>query len=182
MLFILVLATACRQTDETTGSGREGSSEPQTGETPYLRISHDSGIYPGTSITVEIEAPEGYRVAATTDGVAPGPDNDSGESFLTLTLNAGEGGYLVANRDLMLFPEGSAPIMENEALPQGRVLCAALLDASGTVVLQETRIYFFENDFYERFPDCLIISIYADPDDLLNYDRGILATGAVFDN
>lgn len=182
MLFILVLATACRQTDETIGSGREGSSEPQTGETPYLRISHDSGIYPGTSITVEIEAPEGYRVAATTDGVAPGPDNDSGESFLTLTLNAGEGGYLVANRDLMLFPEGSAPIMENEALPQGRVLCAALLDASGTVVLQETRIYFFENDFYERFPDCLIISIYADPDDLLNYDRGILATGAVFDN
>ena len=174
MLFILVLATACRQTDETIGSGREGSSEPQTGETPYLRISHDSGIYPGTSITVEIEAPEGYRVAATTDGVAPGPDNDSGESFLTLTLNAGEGGYLVANRDLMLFPEGSAPIMENEALPQGRVLCAALLDASGTVVLQETRIYFFENDFYERFPDCLIISIYADPDDLLNYDRGSL--------
>ena len=181
MLFILVLATACRQTDETTGSGREGSSEPQTGETPYLRISHDSGIYPGTSITVEIEAPEGYRVAATTDGVAPGPDNDSGESFLTLTLNAGEGGYLVENRDLMLLPGISVPIWENAELPQGRVLCAALLDPSGSVVLQETRVYFFGSDFYARFPDCLVVSIYTDPENLLDYDRGILAAGAVFD-
>ena len=90
MLFILVLATACRQTDETTGSGREGSSEPQTGETPYLRISHDSGIYPGTSITVEIEAPDGYRIAVTTNGLVPGPENDSGASSLTVELKAGE--------------------------------------------------------------------------------------------
>ena len=191
LLVSLVMVNGCRETDGAAGSiSKEGSSAPQSvedalmpngGDRLYLRISHDSGMYPGDSISVRIDAPDGFRIAYTTNGCVPGRGDDSGRSSVTVRLKAGEGGYLIGHRDQMVFPTDSTPILENADLPQGRVLCAALLDPSGEVVLRETRVYFFGEDFYTRFPGCLIVSVYADPDDLLDYDRGILVTGAVFD-
>ena len=154
---------------------------PAAEEEPRLRISHESGVYEGDSITVRIEAPEGFRVAYTTNGVTPTAADDSGESAVTVTLSTGDEPYLMSHRDLLRFPEDGTEVLESEELPRGKVLCAALIDPSGEVGAPEARVYFLGTDFAQRFPSCLVLSVYTDPKNLLDYESGILVPGAVYD-
>ena len=72
-------------------------------------------------------------------------------------------------------------LMQDKALPRGTILRVGLVGPSGKIVSEETRIYFLGKGFLDRFPSCLILSIYTDPQNLLDYTSGILATGSVFD-
>ena len=91
-----------------------------------------------------------------------------------------DGGPLIQNRKRMSFDD-KAPLLRDKTLPRGRILRAGLVSPSGDIASEETRIYYLGKGFLDRFPSCLIVSLYTDPENLLDYTKGILVSGAVFD-
>ena len=149
--------------------------------TPRLTVSHDSGIYDENALSVQISAPEGFTIAYTTDGSAPTLADDSGRSQLKVAVKLKkDGGPLIQNRKRMSFDD-KAPLLRDKTLPRGRILRAGLVSPSGDIASEETRIYYLGKGFLDRFPSCLIVSLYTDPENLLDYTKGILVSGAVFD-
>ena len=132
---------------------------------------------------MHIKAPEGYTIAYTTNGTKPSGKDASGKSELDVTLNRSMSGYLVEHRELLLYPGlVSFPLLQDESLPAGVVLNTALVDSKGTVGDKiQTNVYFLNVDFAKNFPGCMVVSITTDPQNLLDYKTGILATGAVYD-
>ena len=152
-------------------------------EQPRPEFSHDAGIYDGDAVSVHIQAPDGYTVAYTTDGCTPTIADDSGQTEVTVTLTSREGGgYIVRHKDQILFPgDVEHDVLEDAALPQGRILCAALVSPSGKIVSAERRVFFLGEGFLERFPSCLVVSVCTDPKNLVDYYTGIMVRGAFYD-
>ena len=145
-------------------------------------FSHDSGIHPGKSLKVRLSAPEGYTIAFTTNGKPPSLEDDSGLSEVEVVLTRGVTGYLIENRDLMVYSGFPRYYLHDDpSLPSGIVLKAALCPRPGEMGETVTRVYFLTEDHARLFPGCLVISVAADPADLLDYEKGILATGAVYE-
>ena len=67
-------------------------------------------------------------------------------------------------------------------LPSGIVLNTALVAGKGIVSDKvQSNVYFLQADFTKRYPNCLIVSVTTDSENLLDYYSGILASGATFD-
>lgn len=147
---------------------------------PELHIYPPSGVYEGEELTVRLSAPEGYTIALTSDGRAPTLEDDRGVSKTQVLLKSRGEEALIEQRKLFLCPLDTA-MQPDPELPQGRVLRIALLDELGRTVASETRVYFLDTDLARRYPGALVLSVCVDPEDLLDPQRGILATGAVYE-
>ena len=189
-LLCIPFLTACfgNETDSPvpmTAVGKELSetAEPaaaKAGES--ISFSHDSGIYRETRLTVTVTAPAGYTIAYTTDGTVPLPKDDSGLSVVSVSLEKGSEDYLIRHRELMIQPEFQKTVVyQNSELPSGRILSASLVDGEGHLSAPSSRVFFIGVDFETLFPNCLVLSILCDPADLLDYERGILVSGSVYD-
>ena len=188
---LLFLLLGCLWLPAEAAASAGGLPETQTGlsvfretdfEEPRVSFSQESGIYMQKRLTVILSAPEGYSVAYTTNGMIPGTEDDTGLSEVRVTLEKGGTGFLIENRSLMCYPEipGSG-LYDNPDLPSGKVLRAACVSPSGTAGTAETKVYFLMTNFAARYPGCLIVSIVTDPANLLDYETGSLAAGAVYD-
>ena len=146
---------------------------------PEIRFSHESGAYPEDAIRVTVTAPVSYRIAYTIDGRCPTPEDSCGANALELTLKKEASGTLLRQRDRLLCPLDT-PLLESAELPCGRILRVSLLDADDRIAASQTRVYFLGADFAARYPGCLVLSVLAEPEDLLDEERGILVKGAVY--
>lgn len=173
LLVILVFGSTIRI------NGNAAGPEPA----PKLSFSHESGVYAADSLRVTITAPEGYTVAFTTDGTFPTEENDSGRSVVDVVLNKGTARHLAQHGSLQIMEDFNIePILDDLKLPNGVMLCAAPVDSTGNLGETEMKVYFLGMDLGSLFPGALVVSIMTDPENLLDYDRGILATGAVYDD
>lgn len=146
---------------------------------PEIRFSHESGAYREDALQVTVTAPAGYRIAFTTDGRAPTPADSCGASTLELTLEKEKAGTLLQQKDRLLCPLDT-PMLVSGELPCGRILRVSLLDLAGGIAASRTQVYFLGADFAARYPGCLVLSVLAEPEDLLDEDRGILVKGSVY--
>ncbi len=148
-----------------------------------VQYSHQSGIYSGKKLNVTLTAPKGYSVAYTTDSSQPGIADDSGKRRVRVSLNRSMAGNLINHSQLMTLPVlHKASFQDDSSLPFGCVLRSVLIGPDGETGDVGTEVYFLGNDFSAKYPGCMVVSIVADPDDLLDYDSGILAAGAVYDS
>ena len=143
-------------------------------------LSEESGIYSSDTLKVQIHVPKNFTIAYTTDGTTPQANQSTGKRTLTLLLDRSMSGTLVSYAEEMTYP-GEPLISDNETLPYGVVLRVAAVDLRGTVREYRTEVYLLAEDLAERYPDCLIVSLAADPADLPDYERGILVKGAIYD-
>ncbi len=177
--FVMVLLIASRvlSIESLAANSRE-----TTGHSPVLQFSHDSGVYPEKTLTVTISAPEGYTVAYRTDGLFPTSEDDSGSEVVEVELKKSTARYLVENRKLQIMKDFSySELHDDPDLPAGAILSAVLINGHGEVREPETKVYFLGLDFKQLFPNCLVLSVITDPVNILDYDNGILATGAHYD-
>lgn len=149
-------------------------------ETPEIRFSHAGGVYPESWLNVRVLAPAGYRIACTTDGSAPTAADDRGTSDLLIHLEKRESGYLLAHREQMFGVLDRALPREDGELPGGTVLRVALLDGENRVAARDEQIYFLGEDFARRYPGCLVLSLWTDPENLLDEERGLLNLGIIY--
>lgn len=183
--FLLVVALAraicgcALQAPEPASSPAEDSREGNAAET--VAFSATSGVYPSDNLTLTLTAPKGATVAYTTDGSTPTAAHDTGKATLTLSLAPLEAHTLASQASAMLFPDLAQQFNDAPDLPSGVIVRAAACGASGSIGAPTTHVYFLGIDFSERFPECLVASVAVDPVDLLDHERGILATGAVYE-
>ena len=175
----IFLLSGCRSEKETT----QQEQRIRYGSENGITFSHASGQYAAPELKVHMKAPEGYTIAFTTNGTQPSGKDASGKSELDVILNRSMSGYLVDHKEQMLCPElNDFVLCKDDSLPAGVVLNTVLVDKNGAVSnTVQTNVYFLAVDFAKRFPGCPVVSIVADPRDLLDYQTGILATGAVYD-
>ena len=69
---------------------------------PEIRFSLESGAYPEDAIQVTVTAPEPYRIAYTTDGHCPTPEDSCGANALELTLEKEKSGALLRQKGYFL--------------------------------------------------------------------------------
>ena len=149
---------------------------------PVLKFSRDSGVYPEETLAVKLTAPEGYTIAFRTDGTFPTASDDSRKSVVEVELSKNTAGYLAEHKELQIMKDfPGSKLQDDPDLPSGAILCAALVDSEGTIGDPEIKVYYLGLDFDELFPGFLVLSVATDPANLLDYERGILATGAVYD-
>ena len=148
-----------------------------------ITFSHDSGVYDTAELKVHMKAPQGYTIAFTTNGTKPSSRDASGKPELDVTLNRSMSGYLLEHRQQMFCPAlPNAVLFQNNSLPAGIVLNTALVDGKSVVGDKvQTNVYFLQGNFANRYPNCLIVSVATDPENLLDYNSGILASGIAFD-
>ena len=187
VLFVLsfFLLSACQ--NET----KKQETKPQQVKTQILHkhdngitFSHESGLYHAPELKVRMKAPEGYTIAFTTNGKPPTAEDASGKPEVEVTLTRKMSGYLMDHKKQMLTPEFyNSVLYEDSELPAGVVLNASLVDRKGAVAREpRTMVYFLLKDsFAERFPNCMILSVTTDPENLLDHKIGILAPGAIYD-
>lgn len=149
-------------------------------EAPEIRFSHPGGVYAQGWLNVRLQAPTGYRIACTTDGSTPCLGDDRGTADLLIHLEKGESGYLMARREQMFCELDRALPREDAALPRGTVLRVALLDEQDRVAARAQQIYFLGEDFAARYPGSLVLSLWTEPENLLDEERGLLSLGQIY--
>ena len=168
LLIIILLISSCGPTLTNAANG--------------LSFSATSGFYEQDSLTVTVTAPKGCTVAFTTDGTMPTAEDNSGEQTAQIELSGSPEGYIIKYEEQMRLYDFSHPrFVDDPTLPSGWMLSAAVVDSSGKLGEPVSHVYFLGADISELFPDILVLSVIADPEDLLDYDRGILVAGAVYD-
>ncbi len=174
MGLILTGNSACSQQISYAGSSNDNQ---------HIFFSKDSGIYMLDSMTVTISAPENCTIAFTVNGKTPSSDDDSGLSEIEVTLGKSGTDYLINHRELMSYSDLSFSfLLDDPSLPSASILRAVPVSPEGVVGETVTRVYFIDVDFPRLFPDCLILSIVTDPDNLLDYETGILTPGRIYDD
>ena len=176
---ILLSGFGCSLKNETV---TEHAADPAE-DPSHVHFSLQSGVYPRSSLNVELTAPKGYTIAFTTDASLPKIEDDCGSNRVDVHLSSSMTGTLISHSDLMQLPVlEEAKLRDDPSLPFGCVLRAMLIGPDTEAGEVSTEVYFLGTDFSERFPGCIILSLVAEPDSLLDYETGILAAGKVFDS
>lgn len=179
LLTALLFAASCTGSQENISP--ENIPEGDTSEeNTSIVLSVDSGMYSSKTLEVQVRAPKGCTIAYTTDGSMPQAGKTTGKESLTLTLDRSMSGTLTRYAEDIAYP-GEPLISDNNTLPFGVVLKLAAVDTKGTVQEYRTETYLLGENIDARWPDCLIVSLAADPADLVDYERGILVKGAIYD-
>ena len=168
-------------------TGNPASSQPvssavSSNDNHHIFFSKDSGIYMLDSMTVTLSAPENCTIAFTVNGKTPSLDDDSGLSEIEVTLGKSGSDYLIDHRELMSYSDLSFSfLLDDPSLPSASILRAAPVSPEGMIGETDTRVYFIDVNLPRLFPDCLILSIVTDPDNLIDYETGILTPGRIYD-
>ena len=161
-----------------SAGGGQGT-EPAGAEVTF---SLPSGAYDDDAIVVQLNSAKGREIRYTLDGSVPTPE--SALYAAPLTLRAADTPQRLAEAGM---ENMVGEIHTDASLPGGFVVRAAsFLPAEeagddpdrGPVA---TGVYFPGTDLAARFPGAAVVSIAADPEDLIGRERGILVKGAIFD-
>ena len=147
-----------------------------------VEVSVESGAYADDSLTVAFASAEGYTIHYTLDGSVPTEDSPVCEDSLVLdpwstpdTLSLPENVEKTFSRD------GYAP-RQDDTLPRATVVRAVAIAPDGVTGPVQTRTYFIGLDIAAAFNGAPVVSIVTDPENLLNYNTGIMVKGAIYDN
>ena len=141
-------------------------------------FSHEAGAYAQSTIDLEVSNPSGLPVVYTTDGSVPTASSRRCDGAITLTPADTNSAFI---RQLADEIPGKSTILVDASLPTATVIRAAALLPSGEIGPVSTSTYFVGEDIVELFGNIMVVSLVVDPFDLLDYETGIMAKGAIYD-
>lgn len=152
--------------------------EPSAGADDAVVFSHESGAYAEQTIELELTNSSDRPVVYTTDGSSPVPSSEIVSEAVTLTPSDTNREFVDRLvQELVL----DRTIVADETFPTSTLIRAAALTPEGDVGPVGTNTYFVGEDLKELFGDIMVVSLVADPHDLLDYETGIMAKGAIYD-
>ncbi len=163
LLILIVTLFACRQ---------------EVYEPAEVYFSVESGAYPG-DVVLELSAPEGYTIRYTTDCTVPSRHSQRYSKEIILS-GSGEG-WLDAESIDLIHPKGVFELHESPELMDAWIIRAIAFAPDGTPGPIETRTYFPNRSIESEHDSVVVLSIVTEPDNLFNYEYGILALGRCYD-
>ena len=176
--FLLLPACSVPEREGESASGGERFD----GTKPAVRFSDEAGVLVKKR-TISLSAPDGCCIHYTTDGSVPTQASPLYQGPIKLSRKGNrwvdpETSALMAARSdgKMLYP-----VRVSSRLPGANVIRAVAVAPDGTYGEVVTKTYFVGTDLKKTFRDVMVISMVTDPDNLLEYEKGILASGKLFD-
>ena len=177
-------ATSSASSASTAGSASSASSTSSTNSTSSadtetaVIFSVESGAYQEESIDLTLSSPSGLPIVYTTDGSLPTASSERFDSTITIDSNDTNSAFIAQLNDEI--PDFRS-IVADDSLPTATVIRAAVLLPDGTVGPAFTNTYFVDEDLVQMFGGIAVVSLVVDPADLLDYENGIMAKGAIYD-
>ena len=129
---------------------------------------------------LQLSAPPDYTIRYTTDGTTP---DETAMVYSAGIVLAGSGNsWLTAETADLIKIEGIYELNESAQLPDAYVIRAVAFAPDGTAGPVSTGTYFPGRSLVSEFSGTAVISLVTDPASLLDYDRGIMVKGHIFDD
>lgn len=180
----LMLCLAAALTFAIAGCQPSSSQQPSSATASSSSIdatitfSHESGAYRDASLELAIKNPANLPMVYTTDG--SGPTSASERVSGPIALDARDTNRAFIEQLAAEVPDNRT-LHVDDTLPTATVVRAAAILPDGTVGPIATNTYFIGEDIVELFGDAMVVSLVVDPADLLDYETGIVAKGAIYD-
>ena len=152
---------------------------PVVYEPAEVSFSAESGAYPG-DISLEMSAPEGYSIRYTTDGSLP--DKTSAKYTGSILLSGSGNQWLDQETISKIKLEAIFfTLKETPEFMDAWIIRAAAFAPDGTMGPVSTHTYFPGRSLSSEYPGVMVISLVTEPENLLDYDNGIMVTGKYYD-
>ena len=148
-----------------------------------VSFSKQSGAY-DEPFELSLHAPTGYVIRYTTDGSTPTENSSVYLSPILIGDADGQPNAMLSEQIISTMKnEGLSGIYvpDSSALAGATVIRARAFDAAGNATDTFQRTYFVGKSIAERYGGVAVASITTDASNLFDYNTGIFATGAVYD-
>ena len=156
---------------------------PAVEEEPVVVFSDEAGAYSESPKVITLSAPSGHRIYYTKDGSIPTTKSTLYSRPIMLTEEGNRWVDESAAEKMAVKFNGQLvnPVSVSSDLPSANVIRAMAVAPDGTQSKVVTKTYFIGADLRNEYHNVMAISIATDPENLLDYEKGILATGKIFD-
>ena len=141
-------------------------------------ISTESMSTKEDTISITMKTKKGYKIYYTLDGSIPNKKSKRYKKEIKLNKNSTPDNLATKENAKLIFGEG---IHTDKNLPRAVVLRAVSIAPNGQKGAVATKTFFIGLDIEEYFKKATIISIVTDPDNLLDYEKGIMVKGKIYD-
>lgn len=160
------------------------SMEPyQTGTPATPSLSQGTGVYED-SFTLYMVSQPGTEIYYTTDGSIPTTTSTKYNGSIEITCKNGTPNVLCSAENIKkMYIAGSGYdyTPADDEVDKCTIIRAIAVAPDGTTSSVVTNSYFVGNNVADKYAGATVASLVIDPKDLLDYDTGILAMGALYD-
>lgn len=155
---------------------------PDHGPVP-VTFSDEAGSYSNTSKKISLSAPDGYSIYYTTDGSVPTTDSHLYSKPIPLSKKGNQWVDSNTIEQMTISYQGKPvmPIRASSNLPGANIIRAIAVAPDGTHGDVVTKTYFAGANLKKDYNDVMVISIVTDPENLLDYEKGVLVKGKLYD-
>ena len=158
------------------------TAEPADAASASVAFSLPSGSYPQEMLVLQIAAPQGCTIRYTVDGSMPTAASEPYTGPLVLRNRTLQPSVLMSPENIEQMSAGAYTIRDSILFPKANVIRAAAVSPDGSLGPVATATYFVGVDLPALYPGMPVLSMATDPANLVDYDRGILVRGAVYDD
>ncbi|MBQ6395145.1 MAG: chitobiase/beta-hexosaminidase C-terminal domain-containing protein, partial [Atopobiaceae bacterium] len=178
---VAVLSSCAGQDGRSpSGSGSGADHGPDEGPAPDTVVfRREAGAYPDDPLELVLENPSGYDVAYTTDGSIPTAESPLADGPILLD-SSDTNAALIPALDAEQYDQSKSVIVD-PTLPTATLIRASAVLPDGSMGPVNTSIFFVGEDLPALFGDAMVISLAIDPESLFDYETGIMALGAIYD-
>ena len=179
LLIAISFLVGCQSSTASSATSASAASSASSADVETaVTFSVESGAYQAQSIDLTLSSSSGLPIVYTTDGSLPTASSVRFDSAISIDSSD-------TNRALIAQLNNEIPdfraIVVDDSLPTATVIRAAVLRPDGTVGPTFTNTYFVDEDLVQMFDSIMVVSLVVDPANLLDYESGIMAKGAIYD-
>ncbi len=146
-------------------------------------LSQKTGVYDDAFKLYMVSQP-GTEIYYTTDGSIPTTNSTKYTGSIQISCRNGEKNGLCSEENIKkmdIAGSGYDYVPEDNEVDKCTIIRAAAIAPDGTSSSVITNSYFVGNDMAAKYKGATVASVVMDPNDLLDYNTGILALGAYYD-
>ena len=179
LLIAISFLVGCQSSTASSATSASAASSASSADVETaVTFSVESGAYQAQSIDLTLSSSSGLPIVYTTDGSLPTASSVRFDGAISIDSSD-------TNRALITRLNNEIPdfraIVVDDSLPTATVIRAAVLRPDGTVGPTFTNTYFVDEDLVQMFDSIMVVSLVVDPANLLDYESGIMAKGAIYD-
>ena len=148
-----------------------------------VSFSKPSGAY-DEAFELSMRAPEGYSIRYTTDGSTPTESSPLYSGPILISDADGQYNAMLSEQVISTMKNDGLYgiyVPDQSALAGATVIRARAFDEAGNATDTFQRTYFVGKSIAERYGGVAVASITTDPSNLFDYNTGIFASGAIYD-